>query len=369
VRITYAVPRYLPRLGGIENHVAALARGMSLAGHQVTVLTQQEGAPAPPEEVIDGVIIERFPSMLSVRGQGLSPRLWQTVRRLEGNTDILHIHNVHAASTLGVLMAARPGAIVVTPHYLGSGDGLLTQSLHRLYDPPLGKALGKATAVICVSRAEAAELIHDLRVNDARIRVIPNGVDVAGLRAAAPADATDPVVLVAGRLEKYKQAAVVVAAMTDLSADYSLVIAGTGPEADSLVRLAARSGVSSRVHLTGQLTPAELRRWYRRATVVVSMSQRECFGMTLAEGLAAGCAVVASDIPAHREVVESAGWDTKTLISPGASGADVAAAIVYAAGARRGFEPAVMTWDDVVKETLSLYEETTRRSIRARSPR
>jgi phosphatidylinositol alpha-mannosyltransferase len=98
-------------------------------------------------------------------------------------------------------------------------------------------------------------------------------------------------------------------------------------------------------------------RWYRRAAVVVSMSERECFGMTLAEGLAARCGVVASDIPAHREVLERAGSDTRTLLPPTASAQEVAAAIVCATETRAGFDPAVTSWDDVVKETLHLYEK------------
>ena len=81
--------------------------------------------------------------------------------------------------------------------------------------------------------------------------------------------------------------------------------------------------------------------------------------MTLAEGLAAGCGVVASNIPAHREVIEAAGWDTRTLISPTASGEEVAATIEYAAAAGIGFAAAVSTWEDVVKETLRVYEATS----------
>ncbi|MEO5745578.1 MAG: glycosyltransferase family 4 protein [Terracoccus sp.] len=357
MKITYVVPRYLPDLGGIENHVAALATGAAAAGHQVTVLTQQEGVAAPTREIMDGVTVRRFPSGLSIRGQGLSPRLWWAVRHLGATTDILHVHNVHAATTLGVLVAARPGRIVVTPHYLGSGDGWLDRTLHHLYDPALAHALTKADAVICVSRAEADELGRDLSVAGARVHVIPNGVDVDALRHAHPAEAADPVVLVAGRLERYKQPALAVDALRYLPSEYTLVIAGSGPEAGALRRFAAASGVSSRVRLVGPLSSAELARWYRRAAVVVSMSRRECFGMTLAEGLAGGCGIVASDIPAHREVVAAAGWDARTLLPPDSNGPAVAAAIQYAALARVGFVDAVTTWADVVSDTLRLYEE------------
>ena len=45
-----------------------------------------------------------------------------------------------------------------------------------------------------------------------------------------------------------------------------------------------------------------LRRWQRTADVVVSLSTRESFGLSLAEGIAAGAAIVASEIPAHREM-------------------------------------------------------------------
>ena len=355
MKITYAVPRYLPHLGGIENHVAALATLAAREGHEVDVLTQLEGTAAPAHEVIDGVTVKRFPSALSTRGQGLSPALWRSVRDLDDSNDILHIHNVHGASTLGVLAAARSGPIVVTPHYLGTGEGRLNRALHRAYDPWLGRALRRASAIICVSRAEADELVQDLGVAGERIKVIPNGVDLVAMRSVAPAEASGRVVFVAGRLEQYKQAVLAVKAVPFLPPDYQLVIAGAGPE-EAMLRAAAESGgVCDRVRLVGKLDSSEMARWYQRAEVVVSMSRRECFGMTLAEGFAARCAVVASDIPAHREVIENAGCDRRALISLDSTARELAGAIVEASNAQGGREPRIASWDDVVSDTIALY--------------
>ena len=60
------------------------------------------------------------------------------------------------------------------------------------------------------------------------------------------------------------------------------------------------------VRIVEQPTDAVLDRLYRNATLVVNMSRYEGFGLTVLEALAYGCPTIASDIPAHRELVDSA---------------------------------------------------------------
>jgi len=66
-----------------------------------------------------------------------------------------------------------------------------------------------------------------------------------------------------------------------------------------------------------------LRRWQRTATVTLSLSEMECFGLALMEAAVAGSRVVASDIPAHAELANRVGRaDARmALVAP-----DVAAA-------------------------------------------
>src|SRR3954453_17739531 len=108
MRISIVVPQYLPHLGGIENHVAALAVRLQSWGHEVTVATQREGDPSLARQEVDahGVTIRRFPSAVRLLGDGLSPALWHWVRTGAGGAHVTHLHNYHALTTWAALAAA-----------------------------------------------------------------------------------------------------------------------------------------------------------------------------------------------------------------------------------------------------------------------
>lgn len=88
--------------------------------------------------------------------------------------------------------------------------------------------------------------------------------------------------------------------------DTRLVVVGiAGPETGALRRLAAASGPSGRIHLLEALSEPELQWCYRHCELLVAPSLTEGFGLPVAEALLAGCRVVCSDIPAHREIAEA----------------------------------------------------------------
>lgn len=82
-----------------------------------------------------------------------------------------------------------------------------------------------------------------------------------------------------------------------------LVIVGiAGPETAGIQRLVADRGLRNRVHFLEGLSEAELQWCYTRCEALLSTSITEGFGLSIAEGLLAGCCIICSDIPAHREV-------------------------------------------------------------------
>jgi glycosyltransferase involved in cell wall biosynthesis len=111
----------------------------------------------------------------------------------------------------------------------------------------------------------------------------------------------DSVILSVGRLEAYKRLDRVIAALPYLPQRCRLVVVGPGPEETPLKRLAAGMGVSGRVLFRGYVADGELQRWYRRAAVVVSLSEGEAFGRVILEALVAERHVVCSDIMAFRD--------------------------------------------------------------------
>jgi glycosyltransferase involved in cell wall biosynthesis len=165
-------------------------------------------------------------------------------------------------------------------------------------------------------------------------------------------------VLSAGRLDRYKRVDDVVRAMATLADRATLVVTGVGPELEPLRELVAAEGLGGSVEVLGGVDEAALRRWQRTATVVVSLSSRESFGLSLAEGIVAGASIVASDIPAHREMAAALGA-SPVFVAPDATTGDIANALVRALETGRPGPPprAPRAWTDVARDTIAVYED------------
>ena len=361
MRITYVTPRYSPYIGGVEVHVEQLARYMAAKGHDVHVLTHLHDPALPVTDQRDGVKIRRFRVPIPSQHFGFSPELWSYLRRPEDDLGILHAHAYHASPALGVaLLHNRP--FVFTPHYHGTGHSWFRSLLHPPYRRLGRRIFDRAARVICVSTAEADLVLqHFPQVAD-RLSVIHNGVDVARIKAATPFPSRQPVVLSAGRLEDYKQVQSSVAAMRHMNDGFVLRVLGDGPSRPSLERLVAELNLSDRVQLLGRVSDDELYRWFKTASVYVSMSTNEAYPITPMEALIAGSRVVASDIPAHREVARNT-MGAMALVPPDIAPSSLAER--FATVARlEPVPPRVASWEDVTNDTLSIYHQAAGASAR-----
>ena len=258
-------------------------------------------------------------------------------------------------------MAARTGHIpfVLTARYHGTGHSPVRRALHVPYRVVGTRVVRSAYPVICVSDVERALLCEHFGAQLVT-RVVPNGVEVEAIRAAQPFERPQDrkLIVVAGRLEAYKQVENVVAAMPHLPREYELIIIGDGPARDSILQSARNLQLDARVQVAGYVPTETLRRRLRTADVFVSLSQHEAFGITLMEALVAGARVVASDIPAHREVASYIPHAPVTFIRVDCSAGELAAAVQSAVEQPRADNDIarVPTWEDTVQGTLSAYE-------------
>lgn len=357
MRIALVSPGYPPTLGGVETVVAQAARALARGGARVDVLAQERRRDLPWIVDDDGVIVHRFPATRS-NAYPIAPGLWQHLRRHRDRYDIVHGHNYHCVAAAGAALSAcarrgGPG-FVFSPHYHGGGHTAVSSLMHRFYRPLGRAAFARAGAVVCVSETEAGLVAAHFPEAAARIAIVRNAVDSRAIAAAEPWPDQPPTVLSVGRLERSKRVDRLLAAFRLVPEPAQLLVIGAGSERGRLEGLAADLNLRGRVRFLGRIDDADLARWLCTAQVLCSLSEHEAFGLAPAEALAAGAAVVLSDIPAHAELLPRAAG---RLIGPGQDEAGIAAvlAAALAAGRRQPAAP-VGGWDEVAATLRALYE-------------
>jgi glycosyltransferase involved in cell wall biosynthesis len=352
LRLALVTPGFPPDFGGVESVVAALASHLARRGHRIDVLAHARHGQPPSVSTLDegvDVTVRRFPDRTRTRRFEVAPSLWRHLHRNGDRYDVVHAHSFHVTASLAAAVAST-APLVFTPHYHGVGHTSAARAAHVIYDVIASRIFTRARAIICVSHAEAALVVRDYPQAAAKITVIPNGVNVDEISAATPLETDRPVVLVAGRLEHYKQVDLAIRAAALMDTDVTLAIAGGGPQAGALAALVDDLGLSHRVRLLGQLSTDDLRRWQRTASVTLCLSRHEAFGLTLLEAAAAGSHVVATNIAAHVEVASTAGVDP-VMLDVDVHPAVVAAAVETALSEARPAPLDVPTWQDVAART------------------
>jgi glycosyltransferase involved in cell wall biosynthesis len=305
MRIAQVVSSYHPKIGGVEANARRLAHGCVQAGDQVTVFTHQLDD-SPAEEWIDGVRVLRFPLTVKGRIYQASLTLFQNIRENAAQFDLVHAHSYHTLMGHAAIRTHLP--FVFTPHYHGTGHSSFRAILHQAYRSAGMRQFRAADAIICNSDAEKALLLRDFPWTGPKLTTILPGTDpITGTPPDNTFKLVDPIVLVVGRLERYKNVDLIIDAFRYLSFPAALVVVGQGPDRERLESRAGSFNPKRPVLFTGRISDELLHELYARASVVVAASDHEAFGLSVAEGLAAGARVLASAIPAHIEIAKRAG--------------------------------------------------------------
>lgn len=171
-------------------------------------------------------------------------------------------------------------------------------------------AIRDAGALIAVSAA-LKQVLVDLGAPDDKVTVLRNGVETDLFHPPADRDALrralglgGPTLISVGGLIERKGHHRTIEAMRDLP-DFTLLIAGEGPERARLEALVAQWDLGGRVRLLGPRPHASLPELYGAADASVLASSREGWANVLLESMACGTPVVAADIWGNPEVVRA----------------------------------------------------------------
>jgi glycosyltransferase involved in cell wall biosynthesis len=275
--------------------------------------------------------------------------------QLAGRVDLVHSLDLIAPPTaLPLVLTIHDLAAVEQPALHPSRT--VAMQLRRL------AALDRAAAVIAVSRATADGLVR-LGVDPGRVHVTPLGLTPLPVPQGSLAS-EGRFVLAVGTLEPRKAHDVLLSAFAaaSLPEDVRLVFAGPVPDGrrEVLLGQAADLGIGGRLQILGAVEEAHLSALYRSAALLCMPSLDEGFGLPVLEAMSLGLPVVASDIPALREV----GGAAAVFIPPGDARAlaDVLLRVLgdsalRARIAREGeARAAQFTWDATAAATMRAYE-------------
>ena len=363
MKIGIVTPTYHPYPGGVPEHVYHTCVELGHLGHDVRVVTTHFGSGrAPNEEQV--VRIGRsvsIPANGSICPVAVDVRMRAKVRRMlrTERFDVLHLHEPLMPTLCLAVLAEAEAPVVGTFH--ANNDGAFG---YRLFRPLLERYIDKLDVRIAVSAAAERTVARHFGGD---YTVIPNGVDIDRFSTATPASPRGSGafnILFVGRLERRKGAKFLFRAMPRILREVPearLIVVGSGP-LSGYYRSHLPHDTVDRVTFAGRVSGDMLASHYAGADVFCSPAMGgESFGIVLIEAMAAGAAVVASDIAGYRDVVSDGA--TGLLVRRG-DPESIATAIIRLAHdgelRRRLVESARgevrrYSWDRVTRRILDVY--------------
>jgi phosphatidyl-myo-inositol alpha-mannosyltransferase len=362
VRVGLVCPYSWDVPGGVQEHIRDLAETLMDLGHQVSVITPADDDTVLPSYAVSAGRAVPVPYNGSVGRVAFGFLSAGRVRRWlkEGQFDVLHVHEP-AAPSLSLLAAwSATGPIVATVHIANPRSRLLHAAT------PILEYVGeKISARIAVSEAARTTLVEHLG-GDAVL--IPNGVNVRRYEKADPLPGwpgPGGALGFLGRMDEARKGlAVLLAAFGILGPQrpgLRLLIAGPGDAEEAMEKVPP--ALRDRVVLLGQVSEEDKVRVYHSVDVFCAPNTGgESFGIVLAEAMAAGAPIVASDLDAFRMVLR--GGEAGELFATGDPDAlaqaaarlldDPARRAELSAAARRAVR--AFDWPAVAREVVQVYE-------------
>ncbi|MEZ5316045.1 MAG: glycosyltransferase family 4 protein [Vicinamibacterales bacterium] len=366
--IYFADTRFpIERANGLQS--MATCQALAAAGHAVHLVTRPDAAPMPRDPFefyglppTDQLTFETIGTSRRPAVRRLKFLLGATRRAMGARDAIVYTRDLGVAALLLVLPRSRRPRVVYESHGVSS---VVAAEMPRLLGKPQlapsrlklarlerqdRRVWRRAAAYVTITSALADDLAGRFGPRD-EVFVVPDGAAMPAAPGAAPgaapaadsatagppvaagatAAAGPPVAAYAGHLYPWKGVDVFVRALAEAPGVRGLIVGGHPGEADldRVQGLVGELGLEDRVDITGLVRPAEVANRLAAASILVlpntasAISLRYTSPLKLFEYLALGRAIVASDLPAIREVLTDD--ETALLVAPGDSAALAAA--------------------------------------------
>ncbi len=308
--------------GGMNVYVRELSRELGARGYAIDVYTRRDSAGAPEVQPIGPnarvIHVDAGPAR-TIEKEAIALHLDEFERNVRAFAardraayDLVHSHYWMSGVAGAQLAAAWDAPHVVMFHTLAEVKmrARLSES-----EPPARIAAeraiaGAASAIVVASDHEKRLLTSLYGAGEARINVVPCGVDLdlftpsdkRQARLALGLREGERIILFVGRIEPLKGIDILISAAAQLHDDENfkvLIVGGdarAAAEVDQLRELAERLGIDHHVSFVGAVEHGKLPLYYNAADVCVVPSYYESFGLVAVESMACGTPVVASRV-------------------------------------------------------------------------
>jgi glycosyltransferase involved in cell wall biosynthesis len=312
-----------------------------------------------------GLPRERVSAVESPVGTGvIANQIWLATTLRSGQVDLMHYPAFPPLMPKGRFVMTLHDA---TPWTYGT---TMSRKANWYFRSMIGLWARRCEAIIAPSDATKQEIINRLHLPVSKVRVIRLGVK-RSLQFSRPSDEAAGLypnvapgyVLFVGTIEPRKNLPTVVRALARLRSAGSprhLVIVGRRAwGTQELEAVLEEHEMRDLVSLVGHVRDEDLGYFYRHAACLIQPSFHEGFGLPIVEAMALGCPVIASAIPAHREVLGDAGIyfpphdiDALAVAMAKVLDDDRESASIAERGLKRAQE---FTWENAAASTFAVY--------------
>ena len=296
----------LPVTGGAERIACEIAAGLEPDRFESVLCATRQANWEQMDDVLvaAGVRVVRLNRSTRADLTAWLPLL-ELLRR--ERVDILHAH-LFGSNAWGAVIGtlARIPTVIAHEH----GQSYLSPVRSIVYRTVVARG---ADLILCASRHDRTQMIEQQGIPPDRIRVVPNGIPPlapapAGIdvRREVGVDAGAPVVGIVANFRPEKAVPHAVRAFARVLSDVPaahMLVAGDGPQRDVVYQTARALGIETRVHLLG--LRRDISAVLEATDVAVLASQREGSPLALLEYMAAGRAIVATDVGGVRDILRS----------------------------------------------------------------
>lgn len=312
---------YFPRVNCVSTSIRSFARELIAQGHAVTLVAPDYGAEhntaADAQAKVDGIELIRLrsrtiffdPEDRLLRADAVSRAQPQLAKR---HWDVIHIHTPFQAHRLGVRLGKAQGIPTVETYhtyfeeYVGHYLPWAPVGVLRWAARALSRRLCHAVDHLVVPTQEMTEVLDRYGITTPST-VLPTGIDLnefssgdgAAFRASRGIGG-EPVIVTVSRLAVEKNIAFLLRVTERLLPEFPdlrFIVAGEGPDAPRLKKLADSEALRGHVHFFGNLDRSStLLDCYRAGDAFVFASPTETQGLVLIEALALGVPVVSTAV-------------------------------------------------------------------------